>query len=89
MILKNLKILFFVILKKMNEKTITRNQLLTKHKEILIQLFSLGATTEEVLTFLKKNNFTGITTENLTAFSKKKNKLLCEVSNKNYFTQSN
>lgn len=59
-------------IEKMNEKTITRNQLLTQHKEVLIQLFSLGATTEEVLTFLKENNFTGITAENLTAFSKKK-----------------
>lgn len=50
----------------MNEKTITRNQLLTQHiREVLTQLFSLGTTTEEVLIFLKENNFTGITAENL------------------------
>ena len=59
-------------IEKMNEKSITQNQLLTQHKKILTQLFSLGVTTEEVLMFLKENNFRGITAENLTAFSKKK-----------------
>lgn len=59
-------------IQKMNEKSITRNQLLTQHKQILLQLFSLGATIQEVLHFLKENNFTGITEENLKEFLKKK-----------------
>lgn len=59
-------------IQKMNEKSITRNQLLTQHKQILFQLFSLGATIQEVLHFLKENNFTGITEENLKEFLKKK-----------------
>lgn len=57
---------------KMNEKSITRNQLLTQHKQILLQLFGLGATIQEVLHFLKENNFAGITAENLKEFLKKK-----------------
>ena len=57
---------------KMSEKTITPHQLLTQNKEVLMQLFSLGATVEEILTFLKENNFTGITAESLKAFLKKK-----------------
>ena len=56
----------------MSEKTITPHQLLTQNKEVLMQLFSLGATVEEILTFLKENNFTGITAESLKAFLKKK-----------------
>lgn len=56
----------------MNEKTITRNQLLTQHKKTLLELFSLGATVEEVVTFLKENNFTSISEENLKEFLKKK-----------------
>ncbi len=56
---------------KMNEKNLTRNQLLTQHKKILIELFSLGATVEEVLLFLEENNFSGLTAENLHEFSKK------------------
>lgn len=59
-------------IEKMNEKTITRNQLLTQHKQTLLQLFGLGATTKEVLTFLKENHFTGISEENLKEFLKKK-----------------
>ena len=59
-------------IQKMNEKSITRNQLLTQHKQILLQLFGLGATIQEVLHFLKENNFTGITAENLNEFLKKK-----------------
>jgi len=59
-------------IQKMNEKTITRNQLLTQHKQTLLQLFGLGATIQEVLHFLKENNFTGITAENLNEFLKKK-----------------
>lgn len=56
---------------KMNEKNMTRNQLLTQHKNILIELFSLGTTVEEVLLFLEENNFSGLTVENLSEFSKK------------------
>lgn len=59
-------------IQKMNEKSITRNQLLTQHKQILLQLFGLGATIQEVLHFLKENNFPGITAENLNEFLKKK-----------------
>lgn len=59
-------------IEKMNEKSITRNQLLTQHKQTLLQLFGLGATIQEVLHFLKENNFTGITAENLNEFLKKK-----------------
>mgnify|MGYP000853786238 CR=1 FL=1 len=59
-------------IEKMKEKSITRNQLLTQHKETLLQLFNLGATIDEVLHFLKENNFTGITAENLKEFSKKR-----------------
>jgi len=59
-------------IQKMNETTITRNQLLTQHRQTLLQLFGLGATVQEILHFLKENNFTGITAENLTAFLKKK-----------------
>lgn len=59
-------------IQKMNETTITRNQLLTQHRQTLLQLFGLGATVQEILHFLEENNFTGITAENLTAFLKKK-----------------
>ena len=59
-------------IQKMNEKSITRNQLLTQHKQILLQLFGLGATIQEVVNFLEENNFTGITAENLNEFLKKK-----------------
>ena len=59
-------------IQKMNAKSITRNQLLTQHKQTLLQLFGLGATIQEVLHFLKENNFTGITAENLNEFLKKK-----------------
>ena len=59
-------------IQKMNEKSITRNQLLTQHKQILLQLFGLGATTGEILDFLKINNFVGITEETLKEFLKKK-----------------
>lgn len=56
---------------KINEKNMTRNQLLTQHKKILIEIFSLGTTVEEVLLFLEENNFSGLTVENLSEFSKK------------------
>ncbi|MCL6248396.1 hypothetical protein M5F00_11040 [Acinetobacter sp. ANC 4945] len=56
---------------KMNEKNMTRNQLLTQHKNTLLELFELGATVEEVLLFLEENNFSGLTAENLREFSKK------------------
>jgi len=59
-------------IQKMNAKSITRNQLLAQHKQILLQLFGLGATIQEVLNFLEENNFTGITAENLNEFLKKK-----------------
>ena len=59
-------------IQKMNAKSITRNQLLAQHKQILLQLFGLGATIQEVLNFLEENNFTGITAENLNEFMKKK-----------------
>ena len=59
-------------IQKMNEKSITRNQLLTQHKQTLLQLFGLGATIQEGLHFLKENNFTVITAENLNEFLKKK-----------------
>ncbi|MDY6485351.1 hypothetical protein [Acinetobacter faecalis] len=59
-------------IQKMNAKSITRNQLLAQHKQTLLQLFGLGATIQEVLHFLKENNFTGITAENLNEFLKKK-----------------
>lgn len=59
-------------IEKMNEKSITRNQLLTQHKQILLQLFGNGVTIQEVLNFLKENSFTGITEENLKEFLKKK-----------------
>lgn len=58
-------------IEKMNEKNLTRNQLLTQHKKILIELFSLGTTVEEVLLFLEENNFSGLTVENLSEFLKK------------------
>lgn len=69
---KKFEDILFRHIEKMNEKTITRNQLLTQHKKTLLELFSLGATVEEVVTFLKENNFTGITAENLNEFLKKK-----------------
>lgn len=56
---------------KMNEKNMTRNQLLIQHKNILLELFNLGATVEDVLLFLEENNFSGLTAENLREFSKK------------------
>jgi len=69
---KNFENILLCYIKELNEKTITRNQLLTQHKKTLLQLFGLGATTGEVLDFLKRNNFTGITAENLNEFLKKK-----------------
>lgn len=69
---KKFEDILFRHIEKMNEKTITRNQLLTQHKKTLLELFSLGATVEEVVTFLEENNFTGITAENLNEFLKKK-----------------
>ena len=69
---KKFEDILFRHIEKMNEETITRNQLLTQHKKTLLELFSLGATVEEVVTFLKENNFTGITAENLNEFLKKK-----------------
>ena len=62
---KKFEDILFRHIEKMNEKTITRNQLLTQHKKTLLELFSLGATVEEVVTFLKENNFTSISEENL------------------------
>jgi len=55
-----------------NEKTLTRNELLSQHKETLLQLFNGGVTVDEILTFLQENNFTGITAENLQEILKKK-----------------
>ncbi|OOV79447.1 hypothetical protein [Acinetobacter sp. ANC 5600] len=55
---------------KKNEKNMTRGQLISQHKNILIELFSSGATVEEVLSFLEGNNFSGLTAENLREFSK-------------------
>ena len=69
---KNFENILLCYIKELNEKTITRNQLLTQHKQTLLQLFGLGATIQEVLHFLKENNFTGITAENLNEFLKKK-----------------
>jgi hypothetical protein len=69
---KKFEDILFRHIEKMNEKTITRNQLLTQHKKTLLELFSLGVTVEEVVTFLEENNFTGITAENLNEFLKKK-----------------
>ena len=69
---KKFEDILFRHIEKMNEKTITRNQLLTQHKKTLLELFSLGATVEEVVTFLEENNFSGITAENLNEFLKKK-----------------
>ena len=69
---KKFEDILFRHIEKMNEKTITRNQLLTQHKKTLLELFSLGATVEEVVTFLKENNFTSISAENLNEFLKKK-----------------
>ena len=69
---KKFEDILFRHIEKMNEKTITRNQLLTQHKKTLLELFSLGATVEEVVTFLEENNFAGITAENLNEFLKKK-----------------
>lgn len=69
---KNFENILLCYIKELNEKTITRNQLLTQHKQTLLQLFSLGATTGEVLDFLKRNNFVGITEEALKEFLKKK-----------------
>lgn len=67
---KKLGNLLFQYKQKMNQKTMTPKQLLTQHKEILLDLFSLGATVEEVLLFLEKNNFIGLTARNLSDFSK-------------------
>ena len=69
---KKFEDILFRHIEKMNEKTITRNQLLTQHKKTLLELFNLGATVEEVVTFLKENNFTSISEENLKEFLKKK-----------------
>lgn len=69
---KNFENILLCYIKELNEKTITQNQLLTQHKKTLIQLFGLGATTGEVLDFLKRNNFVGITEEALKEFLKKK-----------------
>ena len=69
---KKFEDILFRHIEKMNEKTITRNQLLTQHKKTLLELFSLGANVEEVVTFLKENNFTSISEENLKEFLKKK-----------------
>ena len=57
---------------KVNEKTLTRNELLSQHKETLLQLFNGEVTVDEILTFLQENNFTGITAENLQEILKKK-----------------
>lgn len=69
---KNFENILLLHIKKMNEKKITRTQLLTQHKQTLLQLFGLGATIGEVLEFLKENNFVGITEEILKEFLKKK-----------------
>ena len=69
---KNFENILLCYIKELNEKTITRNQLLTQHKKTLLQLFGLGATTGEILDFLKINNFVGITEETLKEFLKKK-----------------
>jgi len=69
---KNFENILLCDIKELNEKTITQNQLLTQHKKTLLQLFGLGATTGEVLDFLKRNNFVGITEEALKEFLKKK-----------------
>lgn len=69
---KNFENILLCYIKELNEKTITRNQLLTQHKKTLLQLFGLGATTGEVLDFLKRNNFVGISEETLKEFLKKK-----------------
>jgi len=69
---KNFENILLCYIKELNEKTITQNQLLTQHKKTLLQLFGLGATTGEVLDFLKRNNFVGITEETLKEFLKKK-----------------
>lgn len=69
---KNFENILLCYIKELNEKTITQNQLLTQHKKTLLQLFGLGATTGEVLDFLKRNNFVGITEEALKEFLKKK-----------------
>ena len=69
---KNFENILLCYIKELNEKTITQNQLLTQHKKTLLQLFGLGATTGEVLNFLKRNNFVGITEEALKEFLKKK-----------------
>lgn len=37
---------------KVNEKTLTRNELLSQHKETLLQLFNGGVTVDEILTAL-------------------------------------
>lgn len=57
---------------KVNEKSLTRNELLSQHKKTLLQLFEGGVTVEEILTFLQENKFTGITAENLKEILKKK-----------------
>ena len=44
-------------IQKMNETTITRNQLLTQHRQTLLQLFGLGATVQEILTFSRRKQF--------------------------------
>jgi hypothetical protein len=73
---KNFENILLCYKKELNEKTITQNQLLTQHKKTLLQLFGLGATTGEVLDFLKRNNFVGITEEALKEFLKKKKKIM-------------
>lgn len=54
--------------KKQTDKTMTRHQLLTQHKDVLIQIFESGASVKEVLEFLKEKNFVGITAEILKEF---------------------
>lgn len=69
---KNFEDILRRYLVKVNEKTLTRNELLSQHKETLLQLFNGGVTVDEILTFLQENNFTGITAENLQEILKKK-----------------
>lgn len=68
---KKFESILLLHIEKMKEKTKTRNQLLTQHKQTLLHLFKLGATIDDVLTFLQENNFSGITADNLKEFLKK------------------
>ena len=50
------------------EKKVSSKDLLVEHKKLLLDIFSKGATVQELLQFLKENEFKGISAQTLKSF---------------------